>query len=166
MLTSSSVLIQQQPDIIAARVAHQLSSSKFMEVPMVATTPSSSPDQSLLSSSNITKNNGTQTSLANNVDRTERRRRNRGDRIRRLHFPMKLINIAWEVELFRSRLGWTINLRTINYVPYGSPIFNAIYDGDLEMIKVLFKRKEASINDAFGSSATLLHASFQFPRFT
>ena len=169
LLISSRVLIQQQPDIIVARLIRQLNSSKSIEEPAVISSSLSASNQSSLCSQPAIENNETQLSLANNVDRTKCRRRERADRIQRLRIPLILINLVWEVELFRSRVGWTVNLRTINYVSSDSPIIQAIYQADLEMIKSLFKRGEASINDVAyhhetGFSSTLIGVSSQPPK--
>ena len=169
MLTSNSVLIQQQSDMIITRLARTINSSRSVEDSVVTTTPSMPSDHSLLCSQPRAEINQDRPSLANNADRTERRRRERVDRVRRLHIPIQLINLAWEVEFFRTRSGWTVNLQTINYVPNDSPIFDAVRSGDLERIKELFRRGEASINDVMvdgPGDVPLFTVSFQLLKIT
>ena len=150
-------MIQQQPDIIIAHLTRRIDSLKPIQETTMTTTPSKYNEPTRVQNP---------LTLTTNIDRTQRERRERAKRIGCLNIPIQLINFAWEIELSRSRSGWNIYIRTSNYVPLDSPIFNAVGRRDIHTIKELFRRGEASVNDVvlYGSESdivTLVMVGFQ-----
>ena len=165
ILTNDRALVLQQPDMIIAHLTRRNNTWKPIEESAVNTKPANPTDNSVLRLQSPAETNGStlvsiQSLSTDDIARAQLRRRKLKERIRRLRIPLVLINSAWEIELFRSRSGWNINIRTLNYLPSNSLIFKAVRKGDLEMIKELFERGKASVNDVFENGATLLYVSF------
>ena len=123
-------------------------------------TPTSSGCYSVYGSGSV------QPQQPNDNNLTQRRKRERIESIHRLHIPMWLLRLASEFELFRSRSGWTFNIRTFNYISRGSLICKAVVNQDVETIKDLFRTGKALVYDIVvdddGWRQTLIEVSFQY----
>ncbi|EPE31420.1 Ankyrin repeat-containing protein [Glarea lozoyensis ATCC 20868] len=79
----------------------------------------------------------------------------------RLRGPILILNRLWDITGHSAENGWQINIRTYNIIPDKSLAFQYIFRENIEGLRGLFEKREASPFDADASGATLLcHAAY------
>ncbi|KAF4434737.1 hypothetical protein FACUT_7796 [Fusarium acutatum] len=69
------------------------------------------------------------------------------------------IQRSWDLSVLRASTGWTFQLNTWNIRPWGTEIFRAIENGQVEHIVESLKNREASIYDMDPLGKSLLHTA-------
>lgn len=69
------------------------------------------------------------------------------------------IQTSWDLSVLRASTGWTFQLNTWNIRPWGTEIFLAVKDGQVEYIVESLKNRQASIYDMDPYGNSLLHVS-------
>lgn len=172
--------MQLQPDIIVARISHTMHSIQCNKN-TISTPSSTAPNElSVTAPKSQPEIHGSQdiqivSPLNPHTTKISRTRmRKREELITRYRVPIWALKWAWDIELLRSRSGWTIRLNPTNLISYGSPVWKAISRNDLTSLRELFDRGQASISDRF-ENHTLLEVRccfipsspdfYVFPRF-
>ena len=74
----------------------------------------------------------------------------------RMRGPISILNRFWEISGHNAENGWKISIRTYNIIPDNSLTFRYTFEGNIEGLKDLFGKGEASPYDATTSGNTLL----------
>jgi hypothetical protein len=74
----------------------------------------------------------------------------------RMRGPISILNRFWEMSGHNAENGWKISIRTYSIIPYNSLTLGYIRKGNIEGLKDLFGKGEASPYDADISGGTLL----------
>ncbi|KAI1039142.1 hypothetical protein LB505_007515 [Fusarium chuoi] len=69
------------------------------------------------------------------------------------------IQTSWDLSVLRASTGWTFQLNTWNIRPWGTEIFLAVKDGQVEYIVESLKNRQASIYDMDPYGNSLLHTA-------
>jgi len=85
------------------------------------------------------------------------RREEREEIIARYLAPAWLINRAWSIQAIHASSGWTFSPRSYTIVPRNSIILQHLRDGNVEGIRELFGRREASPYDCDELGCSLLY---------
>jgi hypothetical protein len=74
----------------------------------------------------------------------------------RMRGPISILNRFWEISGHNAENGWKISIRTYNIIPYNSLTYRYTVEGNMEGLKDLFSKGEASPYDATTHGHTLL----------
>ncbi|KAF5609966.1 uncharacterized protein FSUBG_3747 [Fusarium subglutinans] len=74
------------------------------------------------------------------------------------------IQRSWDLSVLRASTGWTFQLNTWNIRPWGTGIFRAVENGQVEDIVESLKNREASIYDMNPFGKSLLHTAMDARR--
>lgn len=75
--------------------------------------------------------------------------------------PSWFFNKAWEISSLQAYSGWTFTLRSLNVIPFDSPIFRYSENGDLQALRDLFSQNVASPFDCNEYGRTALQVRFE-----
>ncbi len=79
-------------------------------------------------------------------------------------FTIRLLNKVWNVQYLGLKSEWNFKFRTYNHVSHGSAVVGCAILGDVEGIKELFMKGEATPNDTdMENGFTVLKGSFIRP---
>lgn len=74
----------------------------------------------------------------------------------RMRGPISILNRFWEISGHNAENGWKINIRNYNTIPYNSLTLRYTREGNIEGLKDLFGKGQASPHDATIGGNTLL----------
>ena len=64
-----------------------------------------------------------------------------------MKLPIWLLSRVWELNLYRSSVGWDVSLRIYNVVPWDHPLFEACRNADLPLVQQLLVSGQGSLYD-------------------
>ena len=62
----------------------------------------------------------------------------------RVSFPTWYTKMVWDIQVIKAISGWKLTVRSYNYRPWGSPVFEYVVEGNLEKLQELFNHGKAS----------------------
>jgi hypothetical protein len=77
----------------------------------------------------------------------------------RFKLPALFSSRVWEIARINAEQGWDLQYRTYNVRPFDSPIFQCCKRGDLEGVKLLLQKGEASLLDVTPTGESLITVS-------
>lgn len=161
----SRTLIRLQPDIIMAKLTQ-------LSITLPAPSNESSQRSSLVHAESAPYG---QSWLVSDLFGTIRYSRRRYSTIKRRHLdkpgrkeeqeeivaqyyaPAWLLNRAWSIQALHASSGWTFSPRSYNVIPPSSMIYQYLDEHNVDGVRELFKRREASPFDCSTGGSSLLH---------